>query len=101
MNKSRMVAVFALLSFLATSKVEGRSHQEPSKVESSTIKGKVFRSDSNEAISNSYILLMQEKDPPAQPEHFDLRTDKNGNYRFSEVPAGMYTVSVYAWFPKR
>jgi len=41
-----------------------------------TIKGKVFRSDSNEAISNSYILLMQEKDSPLRVEHFDVRTDE-------------------------
>jgi len=63
-----------------------------------TIKGKVFRSDFNEAISNSYILLMQEKDSPLRVEHFDGRTDEKGDYRFRDIPAGKYTVSIYAWF---
>jgi hypothetical protein len=101
MEHFRMSAMIVLLSVFATSNVEGRWRQEPSNVGTSTIKGKVFRSDSNEAISNSYILLEQEKDSPAQAEHFDLRTDRNGNYRVIDIPAGKYTVSVSAWFPKK
>jgi hypothetical protein len=67
-------------------------------VQPSTIKGKVFRSDSGEAISNSYILLTSEKD---EAKHFDTRTDEKGEYLFGGIPAGNYTVSIYAWFPKR
>ena len=66
-------------------------------VQLSTMKGKVFRSDSGQAISNSYILLTSEKDE----EHFDTRTDEKGEYLFGGVPPGNYTVSIYAWFPKR
>jgi hypothetical protein len=62
------------------------------------IKGKVFRSDSGEAISNSYILLTSETD---EARHFDTRTDEKGEYLFGGIPAGNYTVSIYAWFPKR
>ena len=65
-------------------------------VQLTTVKGKVFRSDSGEAISNSYILLTSEKD-----DHFDTRTDEKGEYLFGGVPPGNYTVSIYAWFPKR
>jgi hypothetical protein len=43
-------------------------------VQLSTMKGKVFRSDSGQAISNSYILLKSEKDE----EHCDTRTDEKG-----------------------
>ena len=100
MKYSRMLATFILLCLFATSIIEGQ-HQEPNKAKSCTIKGKVFRSDSNEAISNSYILLIQEKDSPTQVEHFDVRTDGTGDYRFKEVPAGKYTVSIYAWFPAK
>jgi Carboxypeptidase regulatory-like domain len=67
-------------------------------VQLSTIKGKVFRSDSGEAISNSYILLTSEKD---EAKHLDTRTDEKGEYLFGGIPAGNYTVSIYAWFPKR
>lgn len=67
-------------------------------VQLTTIKGKVFRSDSGEAISNSYILLTSETD---EAKHFDTRTDEKGEYLFGGVPAENYAVSIYAWFPKR
>ena len=67
-------------------------------VQLSAVKGKVFRSDSDEAISNSYILLTSEKD---EAKHFDTRTDEKGEYLFGGIPAGDYAVAVYAWFPKR
>jgi len=63
---------------------------------SSGIKGKVFRSDSHEAISNSYILLEN-----AREGHFDTRTYGNGEYLFVSIPPGNYTVSIYAWFPNK
>jgi len=91
---SRMLATFILLCLFATSIIEGQ-HQEPNKAKSCTIKGKVFRSDSNEAISNSYILLIQEKDSPAQVEHFDgviLRLPDEGSRRTSTTNA-CYTSS--------
>ena len=62
------------------------------------VKGKVFRSDSGEAVPNSYILLTSETD---EARHFDTRTDEKGEYLFGGIPAGNYTASVYAWFPKR
>jgi hypothetical protein len=62
------------------------------------IRGKVFRSDSGQAISNSYILLSSETD---EGRHFDTRTDEKGEYLFGGIPAGNYQVSIYAWFPKR
>jgi hypothetical protein len=62
------------------------------------VKGKVFRSDSLTAISNSYVLITSEED---EGKHFDTRTDKNGEYALIGIPAGRYTVSIYAWFPKR
>jgi hypothetical protein len=62
-------------------------------VQQSTIKGKVFRSDSGEAISSSYILLTSEKD---EVTHFDTRTDERGEYLFGGIPGGNYTMSIYA-----
>jgi hypothetical protein len=67
-------------------------------VQLTELKGKVFRSDSGETISNSYILLTGEKD---EAQHFDTRTDEKGEYLFGGIPAGDYTVAIYAWFPKR
>jgi len=96
-HHSRTFAMFILLSVIASNYGEGRT-QEPRNVGSASIKGRVFRSDSGHGISNSYILFEQEKDSTTQTEHFDLRTDKSGNYRFTDIPDGKYTVSVYAWF---
>jgi hypothetical protein len=62
------------------------------------IQGKVFRSDSGEPISNSYILLTSESD---EARHFDTRADEKGEYLFGGIPAGNYTVSIYAWFPTK
>ena len=67
-------------------------------VQLSVIKGKVFRSDSGEAISDSYILLTSEED---KARHFYTRTDEGGEYLFGGIPAGDYTVAIYAWFRKR
>jgi hypothetical protein len=68
----------------------------PSRANSSGVEGKVFRSDSNEAISNSYILLEN-----AWGEHFDVRTNGQGEYLFESTPPGNYTASISAWFPKK
>ena len=96
------LGLFAMLMLLCSFATSNLAWQQTfSKVESDIIKGKVFRSDTNESISNSYILLMQEKESPTQVEHYDLRTDENGAYRFNNVPARKYTVSIYAWFSKK
>lgn len=91
-----LLVVSVLLCPFATSIIEGR-RQEPTQVELNTMQGKVFRSDTYETISNAYILLQSASAPS---KHFDLRTDKNGNYRFTDIPVGKYTVSIYAWFLK-
>jgi len=48
-----------------------------------TMKGRVFRSDSGEAISNSYILLTGEND---EAKRFNTRTDEKGEYLFGGIP---------------
>jgi hypothetical protein len=74
-------------------------HSANSEDKASTLTGKVIRSDSGEAISNAYILLNRENDTTPENHHFDVRTGKQGDYHFGQIPAGKYTVSIYAWFP--
>jgi hypothetical protein len=101
MERFAVSKMLLLLCLLVTSNLERQGPKVSSKTALCTIKGKVFRSDSNKAISNSYILLRQEKDSASQVEHFDVRTDENGEYLFKDIPAGSYTVSIYAWFPNK
>jgi hypothetical protein len=55
-------------------------------VQLSAVKGKVFRSDSGEAISYSYILLTSEE---GEAKHFDTRTDEKGEYLFVTDLSGL------------
>jgi hypothetical protein len=99
----------ALLSLTATGNIEGHREQTAGRDKSSTITGRVFRSDTNESIASCLIVLVPEEDSGARAqgfglrgfpsgERFDLRTDEKGNYLFNNLPAGRYTVSLYAWF---
>ena len=92
---SRLMTLM-LLSLLAVRNFGRAEPQDRNKVGLTTITGKVFRSDSNKAISNSHILLEQN-----DAQHFEVRTDENGEYIFRAIPAGTYTVSVYAWFANK
>jgi hypothetical protein len=95
------LGIFALLCIFAASNFQNREPQEHSKIQLPAIRGKVFRSDSGEAISNSYILLTAGKNSVTGAGHFDTRTNEKGEYTFTDIPAGNYTLSIYAWFPKR
>jgi hypothetical protein len=44
---------------------------------------------------------MQETEKRVEAQHFDTRTDADGRYRFTDIPAAKYTVSIYSWYPKR
>jgi hypothetical protein len=94
-----IIEVCLLLCLSAASNIEGTGLQKPNNEESGAIEGKVLRSDSREAVSNSYILL--ENGSPARTEHFDVRTDDKGKFLFKNIPAGTYKVSVYAWFANK
>lgn len=73
---SRLMTLM-LLSLLAVRNFGRAEPQDRNKVGLTTITGKVFRSDSNKAISNSHILLEQN-----DAQHFEVRTDENGEYIF-------------------
>ncbi|HEU4434390.1 MAG TPA: carboxypeptidase-like regulatory domain-containing protein [Pyrinomonadaceae bacterium] len=65
----------------------------------STMKGKVFRSDTNQPIANAHIILLDEKKSDKKDHSIDTKTDEQGNYSFPNVAAGAYTVSIRAWYP--
>jgi hypothetical protein len=99
MESFPFLEMFLLLCLSAACNIVGTRFQEPDKVESGGIEGKVFRSDSNATVSNSYLLL--ENESPTHVEHFDVRTNDKGKYQFRAIPVGNYKVSIYAWFPNK
>ncbi|HBB97013.1 MAG TPA: hypothetical protein DC054_16665 [Blastocatellia bacterium] len=94
------IAVVALLLVTITN-IVFRANAQLVASEAATLGGRVFRSDTNVAITNAYILLMQEKERRAEAKHFDIRTDADGKYRFTNIPGGKYTVSIYSWYRDR
>jgi hypothetical protein len=93
MNPLRTIATMALLIVLTASSLAG---DQP---KTTSMKGKVFRSDTNHPIANAQIVLLNEKKSDKQDNSVDTKTDDQGNYFFPNVAAGMYTVSIRAWYP--
>jgi Carboxypeptidase regulatory-like domain len=95
MIRDHSLKALLLLGFFVQPAFSSRTPKQAD-VERATIKGKVFRSDSGKLISNSYVLLARETDPAS--EHFDTRTNDDGEYVLKNIPPGTYTISIYAWF---
>jgi hypothetical protein len=66
-----------------------------------SMKGKIFRSDTKQPIANAQIILLDDKKSEKQDNSVDAKTDDQGNYSFPTVAAGKYTVSIRAWYPKQ
>jgi hypothetical protein len=88
-----LVIVAALLVMVTTPSLAG---DQP---KTTSMKGKVFRSDTNQAIANAQIVLLDEKKSDKLDNSIDTKTDDQGNYSFPNVAAGVYTVSIRAWYP--
>jgi Carboxypeptidase regulatory-like domain len=63
-----------------------------------SMKGKVFRSDTKQPIANGVIILLDQKKSDKQDNSIDTKTDDQGNYSFPNVSAGTYTISIRAWY---
>jgi hypothetical protein len=88
-----LVIVAALLVMLTTASHAG---DQP---KTTSMKGKVFRSDTNQPIANAQIVLLDQKKSDKQDNSIDTKTDDQGNFSFPNVAAGVYTVSIRAWYP--
>jgi hypothetical protein len=77
----------------------GASSPALDKDKTTSMKGKVYRSDTNQPIANAQIVLLDEKKSDKQDNSIDTKTDDQGNYSFPTVVSGVYTVSIRAWYP--
>jgi hydrogenase maturation factor len=63
-----------------------------------TMKGKIFRSDTKQPIPNAAIVLIDENKSEKSDNTVSVQADEQGNYSFTKVAAGTYTVSLRAWY---
>ena len=63
-----------------------------------SMKGKVFRSDTKDPIPNALILLLDEKKSDKHDNSVETKTDDQGNYTIPSVASGVYTISIRAWY---
>ena len=62
------------------------------------MKGKVYQFDTNQPIPNASIVLLDEKKSDQQDNSTDTKSGEQGNYSLANVVAGVYTVSIRAWY---
>ena len=91
---ARIVIIFGLL--LVTASASSLAFDQP---KTTSMKGKVFRSDTKQPIANAVIELRDEKRSEKHDNSIDTKTDDQGNYSFPNVAAGVYTVSIRASYP--
>ncbi len=60
-----------------------------------TLSGKIFRSDTKQLISGTRISIWS-----AQGKSLETRTDEKGNYSYESVKAGKYKVRIYVRYNK-
>lgn len=94
MNPLRIIITVGALVLLITA--SSFALDQP---KTTSMKGKVFRSDTKQPIANAQIVLLDEKKSDKQDNSIDTKTDDQGNYSFPNVVAGNYTVSIRAWYP--
>lgn len=93
MNARKLIALGALILLMSV------WSQATDKPKTSSLKGKVFHSDTKQPVANASIILLDEKKSDKQDRSVETKTDDQGNYSFPEIAAGKYTVSIRAWYP--
>lgn len=77
---------------------EASAAETTDKSRTTTLKGKVFRSDNKQPIPNAEIMLLDENKSAKQDKSVQTRADAEGNYTLENLAAGTYTVSIRAWY---
>jgi hypothetical protein len=65
-----------------------------------SMKGKIFRSDVNQAIPDAVVLLTDEDKLGSGEKPFETKTNANGEYSFEQLPQGKYNIQVKVWFDR-
>ncbi len=76
------------------------SAQDKSKDKVASFKGKLFRSDTKQPISDARLTLLDEKRSDKQDNSQEVKSDKDGNFLFENVVAGSYKLSISVVYDK-
>jgi hypothetical protein len=93
MKLRKLITLAALV--LATSALSQATDQP----KTTSLKGKVFLSNTKQPVDNASIIFLDEKRSDKQDRSVETKTDEQGNYSIPEIAAGSYTVSIRAWYP--
>jgi predicted phage tail protein len=93
MNIRKLFALGALFLVMCTL---SRATDQP---KTTSLNGKVFLSATKQPVANATIILLDEKKSDKRDNSVETQTDAEGNYSFTQVAAGTYTVSIRAWYP--
>lgn len=86
-------AVFLLFSMPAAA--------QDSKTKKATVfSGRIMRSDTNKAVPNVKIALLDEKKSDEKDNSAQAETDADGKFLFENVKPGKYTISIRAVFDR-
>ena len=92
MNIRRLIALGALVLVMSS------LSEATDKTKTSSLKGKIFLSETKQPLANASIILLDEKKSEKQDRSVEAKTNDDGNYSFPEIAAGTYTVSIRAWY---
>ena len=97
-NYKMLIAIIGLcLGFIQTSTAQ-ESKKEIAKT--AVFSGRIYRSDTKSGLPNVRIILLDEKKSEAKDNSLETKTDEKGNFKFENIIAGKYTVSIQAVFDK-
>jgi hypothetical protein len=89
-----------LIVLLLASLFVGGQMKKEGEEKIAVIRGKVYRSDTNQPIANAEISFLDEKKSEKQDNSADTRADAEGNYTI-RVREGRYTVAIRSGYKKQ
>jgi hypothetical protein len=89
-----MITLITILLWPGSEIIRGASSSTTS------MKGRIIRSDINQAIPDAVVTLTDEDKSGSNEKPFETKTNANGEYSFEQLPQGKYNIQVKVWFDR-
>lgn len=93
--------LLVIMSFLSAQVAREVIRLKPLNQQGTIIKGRVFRSDTKQPIIGAEIILLDQEKINRSAKNMETKTDENGNFSFSAVKPGSYTVGFSLKYKKK